>query len=241
MRVAVIGGSGMEELLRSEAEWASRLVTPYGEVELAYLLVDDHQVVFLPRHGFNRSNPPHKVNYQGLIYVIKAWGAKYVIATNSVGSLREEIKPGDVFLPDQFIDFTKFRPSTMSTSGIKHVDTSRPYSDRVRRELKLASERQGFRVHLGGVYVCSEGPRFETPAEIKAFRILGGHVVGMTGATEASLANEAGLEYASLCLVTNYAAGLQARVSQDEVLGLTSKLTIRLKNVVVDAIKRLSE
>lgn len=223
-RLAVIGGSGVYRLdLLSGAREVSQ-ETPYGPVRLMVGSVDGQEVAFLARHGPGHAVPPHRVNYRAHIWALARLGVRRVVATSAVGSLRPRIEPGHLVLVDQFIDFTRGRPATFfdgGPGGVAHVDVTEPYCPALRAMAARAARAAGWVVHEGGVYVCTEGPRFETPAEIRAFSSLGGDVVGMTGVPEVVLAREAGMCYASLCIVTNYAAGMAGRaLGAEEVFAL---------------------
>ncbi len=201
-----------------------KLATPYGEVELLLgrFPPTGEEVAFLARHGRHHSFPPHRVNYRANIWALRDLGVERIFATAAVGSLRKEIAPGTVFLPDQFLDFTRQRPSTFfegGESGVAHADVTEPYCPQLRGVARRAAEELDLPVREGGVYVCTEGPRFETPAEIRVFAALGGDVVGMTGVPEVVLSRELSLCYTSLALVTNYAAGISRQpLTHREVL-----------------------
>ena len=170
----------------------------------------------IPRHGPGHVVPPHLVNYRANIAALRRLGVKTVIATSAVGSMNTAFRPGELGTVEQFIDFTKARPSTLS-AGVSHPDMTTPYSGEVNGAIARAGRLVGVKVRGGLVYVCAEGPRYETPAEIRMFRMVGGDVVGMTGVPEVVLANEAGMRYASIVVATNWAAGMQERISHGEV------------------------
>lgn len=235
-RAAVIGGSGLYRLDLLEGAAGRRVDTPYGTVSLQVGRVGSLEVAFLARHGPGHALPPHRIPYRANVWALAAWGARWVVATHAVGSLRPDLAPGHLVVVDQFIDQTRRRESTFfegGPDGVVHVDVSDPYCPELRAAAAEAAEAAGFAVHRGGVYVCTEGPRFETPAEIRAFAAWGGDVVGMTGVPEVVLAREAGLCYASLALVTNYAAGLAgAPLTAQEVLDLMEAQRPRLRDLL---------
>ncbi|RLF12206.1 MAG: S-methyl-5'-thioadenosine phosphorylase [Thermoprotei archaeon] len=235
MKIGIIAGSGMEEL--ADGAPRQKVKTTYGEAEVAYVSLQGIEVVLLPRHGFSHTVPPHRVNYRANIASLKKLGVERVIATAAVGSLNDEFKPGDLVVVNDFLDFTKSRPPSFH-EGLKviHVDLTTPYCPEVRACLIEGCRKSGVEVHDGGVYVCTEGPRFETPAEIRMFRRLGGDVVGMTGLPEAVLAREAGLCYASLCIVTNMAAGMQARITASEVVEVMRRVRPTVVKVLAEAL-----
>ena len=247
MRVGLIAGSGVEDLYNGAATRLESVATDYGGVGAFVLETDgDHEVVFLPRHGKGHSIPPHMINYRANIRALEQLGCTCVIATNAVGSLNEQMQPGDFVVCDQFLDFTKQRPLTFydGEDGIvRHVDVTHPYCARVRRALREGCRAAlGEELHPTGVYVCAEGPRFETAAEIEMYRQLGGDVVGMTGVPEAVLAREAGLCYATVCVVSNWAAGVKGdRVSHGEVVEIMERRQADLRCMLRETIARVTD
>ncbi len=179
------------------------------------------EVAFLSRHGTGHAVPPHRVNHRANVWALKSLGVERVLATAAVGSLSRDMKPGDFVLLDQFLDFTRGRASTFyegakplnpgAPRGVVHVDVTAPYCPDLRRVLADTAAELGVTCHPAGTYVCTEGPRFETAAEIRMYAQLGGHVVGMTGVPEVVLARELSLCYAAVAMVTNFAAGIADR------------------------------
>lgn len=214
--------------------------TPYGPVEYSLGSVGGVEVLFIPRHGFGHRYPPHRVPYHANLYLARAMGARWVIGTSAVGSLREEIRPGTVVIPDDLIDYTRGRRYTFYDDRAVHVDFTKPYCETLSRILYEACAEEGVEARLGGTYVCTEGPRFETPAEIRMFRALGADIVGMTNVPEAVLARELALHYSALCMVTNYAAGMQARVTQEEVYRMMEEVRPRIVGVLGRAVRKIS-
>lgn len=238
--LAVIGGTGVynAEMLK-DAEPVG-LETRYGKVNLLLGTYQGRRIAFLARHGKGHSVPPHLINYRANIQALRDLRVKKIIATAAVGSLNKAIAPCDFVLVDQFLDFTKTRKSTFYEGrfrGVEHVDMTNPYCPSARECLFKKAQELGLAIHEKGCYVCTEGPRFETAAEIRMFQQLGGDLVGMTSVPEVVLAREAGICYASLCLVTNYAAGIsETLLTHEEVLEVTQKLQldlIRLLNSVL--------
>lgn len=200
--LAVIGGVGFAlEGLADEVD------TPYGKVPIVRSRMKGQKIVFISRHEDGRDGhlPPHKVNYRAIISAARISGASCVISTNTVGSMAGH-PMGSIFLPSDFVEFTKSRPNTFFEERAVHVDMGSPYCPHLRRSLIEAAGSLGQTVGVG-VYVCAEGPHLESPAQIRMMRLFG-DVVGMTGYPEVVLAREAGLCYASLCIVTNPAAGM---------------------------------
>lgn len=185
--------------------------TPYGTVEPVIGKWADQEIVFMSRHGRDHATPPHLVNYRANIWALRELGVRKILATAAVGSLSSEYRLGDLVLLDQFMDFTKSRPQTFyegGERGVLHVDMTEPYCTSVRQVILEAAEKLSLPVKNGACYVCTEGPRFETPAEIRMYQRLGGELVGMTSVPEVVLARELGMCYASIGMVTNEAAGI---------------------------------
>lgn len=240
VRVAVIGGTGVydPELLQDLRE--ERVGTPYGEVGLQVGRFQGREVAFMARHGQQHSVPPHLVNYRANIMALKQLGVKNILATAAVGSLNLDMKPGELVFCDQFLDFTKSRIQTFydgGPEGVVHMDMTEPYCPELRASLKQAAESLKLTVHSLGTYVATEGPRFETPAEIRMFRHLGGDLVGMTGVPEVVLAREAEICYANICMVTNYAAGISPhRLTHEEVLEAMQVNAVRIRSLIGEAV-----
>jgi len=206
-----------------------RVSTPYGEAEVEILRPGEEEIAFLARHGKNHTLPPHKVNYRANIAALKALGVSNTLASATVGSLNPQIVPGKLALLTQFLDFTWGRGTTFCEEGeVKHVDVSDPYCPSLRRALLECAAKQGLLLHPQATYVCTQGPRFETPAEIEMFRRLGGDLVGMTGVPEVVLAREAGICYAAIALVTNWAAGFGEKPLSHEEFSALSREHIPL-------------
>lgn len=221
-KIAFIGGTGVYEQSRLDERRELTISTRYGPVFLQSGRYENREVYFLARHGDRHSVPPHLVNYRANIAALKELGIEAVIATAAVGSLREGMAPGSRVVIDQFIDFTKGRPSTFyegEEGEVVHTDFTQPYCPQLRAAILRAGRKLNQQVIDGGCYICTEGPRFETPAEIKMFALFGADLVGMTNVPEVTLAREAGLCYATIALVTNFAAGISTgKLSHEEVL-----------------------
>lgn len=236
--VGLIGGSGLGELV-SRGDYSS-YPTPYGEIEYISSRINGIEVVFIPRHGRGHRYPPHKINFKGNMYLFASMGIDKVVATSAVGSLNESLPPGSIILVDQFIDYTK-RRVTFYEDHVVHVDVTRPYCKGLMKILYGRGRELGLRIRLGGIYICSEGPRFETPAEIKMFRLMGGDLVGMTNVPEVVLARELGIHYVLIAIVTNYAAGMQERVSQEEVLRVMNSSMDRVRGLIFGSLREIDE
>ncbi|WP_298135526.1 S-methyl-5'-thioinosine phosphorylase [Acidiferrobacter sp.] len=210
--LAIIGGSGLTHLRNLTVRERRVMRTPYGEpsAPMVFGLVGEHAVVFLPRHGHGHTIAPHSVNYQANIWALRECGVSHVIAVNAVGAINTALAPGTLVLPDQIIDYTHGRAHTFFGSHpepVTHIDFTDPYCEALRAALRDGAARAGIALAAQGTYAATQGPRFETAAEIRKFERDGADIVGMTGMPEAALARELDLCYASLAVVANYAAG----------------------------------
>ncbi len=255
--IGVIGGSGFYNLL-NEAE-LKIIETPYGvSPPLSIGYIENTKIVFLPRHAkpggreITHALPPHMINYKANIYALYKLNVSRIIATHSCGSVRKKIKPGGLVIPDQFIDMTKRRDSTFfnsrlnSNTGLSlspsvfHVDVTNPFCSELNKIIFNACIKFGAKPINGGVYVCTEGPRFETPAEIKFFKKIGGDIVGMTLIPELILARELGICYSSASLVSNYAAGvIDKKITFDEVIDEFEKNRDMLFKILREAVSKI--
>jgi len=205
--LAVLGGSGLYEMdgLRDIAEL--EVDTPYGRPSDVVVrgTLGGTTMLFLPRHGRGHKVPPHQINFRANVCALKKAGATHLVSISAVGSMREEIVPGHLVVPDQFIDLTKRRITTFFEDGIVgHVPFADPTCTVLGAALAEAATRAGATVHRGGTYLCMEGPQFSTRAESRLYRTWGVSVIGMTAMPEAKLAREAELPFATLALATDY-------------------------------------
>lgn len=210
--LAIIGGSGLTRLANLEVTRRIVVRTPYGDPSGALTLgtIRGAPVVFLARHGYGHTIPPHKVNYRANIWALNEQKVKYVVGVASVGGIRADLAPGTILIPNQIIDYTHGREFTYfngTDRSVVHVDFTQPYCEPLRQRLHDAARIANENVLDGGTYAASQGPRLETAAEITRFERDGAHMVGMTGMPEAGLARELGLCYASIAFVVNWAAG----------------------------------
>ncbi|MHB1067572.1 MAG: S-methyl-5'-thioinosine phosphorylase [Candidatus Nanopelagicales bacterium] len=205
--LGIIAGTGFYALESLTDPREEVVDTAYGPARILAGGWHGRPAVFATRHGADHSVPPHLVNYRAIVTALAGAGVREILAVNVVGGIGHG--PGDLVVVDDFLDFTKGRPGTFidGTGPVEHVDVSQPYDERLRGVLVRAAEASGQPVAEHGVYACFEGPRFETRAEIRLARTAGATVVGMTGVPEVVLAREAGIPYASLCLVVNPAVG----------------------------------
>jgi 5'-methylthioadenosine phosphorylase len=209
---AIIGGSGLTQLANLAVVRREVMRTPYGEPSgaLTFGKLGGRDIVFLARHGYGHTIPPHLINYRANLWALKEAKATGVLAVASVGGIRDFFGPGALVVPDQIIDYTHGRPLTFFEGGetpVTHIDFTWPYATALRARLLAAARHTGDTVHDGGVYGATQGPRLETAAEIARLERDGCDLVGMTGMPEAALARELGLEYACLAVVVNHAAG----------------------------------
>ncbi len=208
--IGIIGGTGLEksDILKSQEKL--QLTTKYGDPSSPVIKgeIAGKKVFIIKRHGEEHTITPSHVNYRANIQCLKDLGCEQIIATTACGSLREEIKPGDFALVDQFIDFTKFRKNTFFESfepgEMKHYPMAEPYSEEIRKKIILAAENIGIKLHTKATMITIEGPRFSTKAESKMYRMLGADLINMSTATETILANEAEIPYAAIAIATDY-------------------------------------
>lgn len=211
-QLAIIGGSGLTNLKNLTITRREVIRTPYGEPSgpLIYGRLGGYEVVFLARHGYGHTIPPHMVNYRANLWALHEVEVTTVIAVNAVGAIAEDLKPAELALPDQIVDYTYSRAHTFfdgQNQPVTHVDFTHPYCDELRELLKQAGDKAGIGLRFGATYAATQGPRFETSAEIARLEGDGAHMVGMTGMPETALARELGLCYASVAVIANAAAG----------------------------------
>ncbi|GAA4338044.1 S-methyl-5'-thioinosine phosphorylase [Pigmentiphaga soli] len=223
---AIIGGTGLYKLTGLTVTRRRAVRSPYGEPSgaLTYGRIGNgEEIIFLARHGHGHAFPPHRINYRANLWALHEAGARRIVSVASVGGIGEGLAPGTLAVPDQIVDYTTSRQSTFYEGGdqpVVHVDMTLPYGEAMRRDLLAAAARCGIAVRDGGVYGCTQGPRLETAAEIRRMERDGCDMVGMTGMPEAGLARELEIDYAALCVVTNYAAGKGASseaISMEEI------------------------
>ena len=209
---AVIGGSGLTKLNEFEVTRKEVMRTPYGEASGPFTFgrLVGHELVFLARHGYSHTIPPHQINYRANIWALAQMKVDGIIAVASVGGIHENFVAGSLVIPDQIIDYTHGRANTFfegPSEPVTHVDFTQPYTEALRQQVLMAADAAGEEVHMGGTYACTQGPRLETAAEIDRLERDGADLVGMTGMPEAVLARELNIPYACLSVVVNAAAG----------------------------------
>lgn len=239
--LAIIGGSGLTQLSSLDISHQQAVRTPYGEPSgaLTFGRIGEQPVVFVARHGYGHTIPPHLVNYRANIWALaEAASATRIVSVASVGSIRADLAPGMLVIPDQIIDYTWGRQMTFHESRdrpVVHIDFTQPYDEALRQQLFAAAVRANEPVADGAVYAASQGPRLETAAEINRFERDGAHIVGMTGMPEAALAREAGLPYAALTVVANWAAGRADSVSSihfESLEAVLQEAMVRVRKVI---------
>ena len=207
VEIGIIGGSGLYAMPGLSGLKEVKLTTPFGEPSDAYMVgeLDGRKVAFLARHGRGHRISPSELNFRANIYGMKMLGVEYILSVSAVGSLKEEHKPTDFVIPDQFIDRTFARQGTFFTDGIvAHVGFGDPVCSVVAKAFEQGCKEVGVVGKLGGTYVCMEGPQFSTRAESNLYRSWGADVIGMTNLQEAKLAREAEMSYATMAMVTDY-------------------------------------
>ena len=240
--IAIVGGSGVYDPKMLEDVKDLQIETEYGTASVKSGRFQEKSVFFLTRHGEKHSIPPHMVNYRANIKALQNLKVERIISTSAVGSLKKEMIPGDFVLLDQFIDFTKARNYTFFDDKVVHTDFTDPYCPQLREIVTRAAADLGINLHVKGTYVCTEGPRFETPAEIRMFASLGGDVVGMTNVPEVVLAREAKICYASIATVTNFAAGISpSKITHEEVIEIMDKNSEKIKKLISKIIEMIPE
>jgi 5'-methylthioinosine phosphorylase len=238
--LGIIGGSGLTQLSSLEVGRRKVMRTPYGEPSgaLTFGRIGACEVIFLARHGYGHTIPPHEVNYRANLWALREAGADTIVSVASVGGIRNDIWPGTLVLPHQVIDYTWGRASTFFEGPgqpVNHIDFTEPYSRTVREALLGAASAVGERIMDGGVYAATQGPRLETAAEINRFERDGADIVGMTGMPEASLAREIGLAYAAIAVVANYAAGRgdsEHAVPLDKIQAVLDEALGRVRRII---------
>ena len=246
MRIGIIGGSGVREL-PFDSETESLIVeTRWGQAAGVLATLGGREVFFLARHGAGHSVPPHRIHYRANMAGLKKLGCDAALATTAVGSLRADLLPGTICVLDQLIDYTLSRTGKTFFDGddmpVVHTDVTEPFAPLARKAILDAAKSLGLYVRDGGTYLCFDGPRYETAAEVRLFASWGADVVGMTAIPEATLAREAGLHYAGISLVTNLGAGIsKTPLDHSEVETAMAEARPRLVALLAEAVKSFPE
>ena len=240
IKVAIIGGSGMDDPKLMKDIKEKSVDTPYGDPSsnLTVGTINNVDIVILARHGKDHSIYPTGVNYRANLYALKEEGCTHILATTAVGSLREEIRPEDFVFIDQFIDFTKQRPLTFYTDKVIHTAMSDPFCENLRAILIDSAKDLGLRYHGKGTVAAIEGPRFSTKAESHMFRLLGADVINMSTVPEVILARELGICYQSIAMSTDYDCWREdeAPVTWDMIVEVMSRNADNVKRLILNAI-----
>ena len=244
--VGVIGGSGLYEMEGLEDVQTVFLKTPFGEPSDAFIVgrLEGVKIAFLPRHGRGHRIQPSSLNFRANIYGMKMLGVQWIIGVSAVGSMRESIHPGDMIIPNQFIDRTVGRPNTFFSDGIVcHISFADPVCPDLSQILSQTGKEVGATVHQEGTYLCIEGPQFSTRAESRLYRTWGADIIGMTNLPEAKLAREAEICYATIAFATDYDCWHEEAedVSIGEVLRILAESTKTAKSAIRNAVKSLPE
>jgi 5'-methylthioadenosine phosphorylase len=244
VQIGIIGGSGLYDMADVTDRTEVTLTTPFGEPSGPYLLgtLRGKRVAFLSRHGTGHRLSPSELNYRANIFGMKLLGVEYLLSASAVGSLKEELPPLDILIPDQFIDRTKGRISTFFGRGlVAHVAFAHPICRHLSEIAYESGRRVGARVHKGGTYVCMEGPQFSTLAESQLYRSWGADIIGMTNLQEAKLAREAEICYTTIALVTDYDCWHpdHDHVTVDMIIANLTQNAATAQQIIAGAVERL--
>jgi 5'-methylthioadenosine phosphorylase len=243
-QIGIIGGSGLYDMAGVTDREEAKVTTPFGEPSGPYVLgtLRGKRVAFLARHGAGHRITPSELNFRANIFGLKTLGVEYILSASAVGSLKEEYKPADIVIPDQFFDRTKGRPSTFFGRGlVGHVGFAHPFCKILSGIAYDTGKKGGITIHKGGTYVCMEGPQFSTLAESKLYRSWGMDIIGMTNLQEAKLAREAEICYTTIALVTDYDCWHPDHdsVTVEMVMSTLSKNAATAQEIIAGAVERL--
>jgi 5'-methylthioadenosine phosphorylase len=244
VRIGIIGGSGLYDMAEVVDRTEVTVATPFGDPSGPYLIgtLRGKRVAFLARHGAGHRLLPSELNFRANIYGLKTLGVEYILSASAVGSLKEELRPLDIVIPDQFIDRTKGRISTFFGQGLAaHVGFAHPFCARLSTIAHESGKAAGATVHKGGTYVCMEGPQFSTLAESRLYRSWGADIIGMTNLQEAKLAREAEICYSTIALVTDYDCWHPDHdsVTVEMIIGNLTENAKMAQQVIASAVDRL--
>ena len=245
MKVGIIGGSGLYNLKELDKVNNIQIDTPFGKPSSDFLTGELHDipVVFIPRHGIGHVLLPTEIPFRANIWGLKKLGVTHLISVGAVGSLKEEIIPGHIVFPDQFIDLTRHRTSTFFGNGIvAHVQFGDPVCPKLSEKLVQSAQTVGASIHLGGTYICMEGPAFSSRAESLLYRSWGADVIGMTNAQEAKLAREAEMSFASIALATDYDCWhvSESEVNVDDIIKVMHENVETARRIIVETMRNLT-
>lgn len=238
MKYAIIGGTGVYD---AGCGKTIEVTNEYGKVSLDIVEKEGIEIAFISRHGKNHTVPPHKINYRANMKALYDLGVRHIFATVAVGSMNPNYKPGDLLVANDFLDFTKVREQTFfdgRDGNVKHLEMSDPYCKNMREKLFKTSKEIGINLAGEGVYVTTEGPRFETAAEIRFMKMIGGDMVGMTNVPEVLLAKEMGMCYSAVGFVTNWCTGMTEVVSSHDIGEAMGRSKENLTKLFIETFKR---
>ncbi|MDY0387556.1 MAG: S-methyl-5'-thioadenosine phosphorylase [Methanolobus sp.] len=241
--IAIIGGSGIYDANLLDNVREVDIDTPFGKPSDSISIGDhgDKAVCFLPRHGVGHRISPSKLNFRANIFALKKLGVKRIIAASAVGSLREELKPLDIVIPNQIYDRTRSRPSTFFEDGIVvHMGFADPFCPETSNTIVDVATSKGYAVKGGGTYVCMEGPQFSTRAESRVYQSLGFDIIGMTAIPEAKLAREAEICYSMIATVTDYDVWNEEDVTIEAIIEIAMKNEVAIKDIIAGSLDKLS-
>src|SRR5580692_6427397 len=246
IEIGIIGGSGLYSMPGLSGAREVRVKTPFGDPSDAFITgtLEGRRVAFLARHGRGHLFSPSEINYRANIFAMKLLGAERIISVSAVGSLRDDLPPLDFLIPDQFFDRTRLRIATFFDGGIvAHVGFDKPTCTHLSAHLADASEHVGVKTHRGGTYVCMEGPQFSTLAESHTYRQLRFDVIGMTNLTEAKLAREGELCYATIAMITDYDCWHPEHesVTVTQIIATLNQNAENAQKVLREAVRRMPE
>ena len=246
VRIGIIGGSGLYGMPGLTDTRELRVKTPFGDPSDAIVVgtLEGRRVAFLARHGRGHRLTPSEINYRANICAMKMLGVERILSVSAVGSLRDDLPPLDFLIPDQFFDRTRLRVATFFGGGlVAHVGFDKPTCTNLSAHIAEACDRAGVKAHRAGTYVCMEGPQFSTLAESHTYRQLRFDVIGMTNLTEAKLAREAELCYATIAMITDYDCWHPQHdaVTLDEIIGNLSRNTANVQSVLHEVVRELPD
>jgi 5'-methylthioadenosine phosphorylase len=238
--IGIIGGTGIYDPELFSAKHEIKIHTPYGEAS-DLVTIGEYlgvKAAFIPRHGKEHRIPPHRINNRANIWALKQLGVKRIIAPSAVGSLKEAFKPGDIAIPDQFIDFTKRRQYTFYDGGqVFHISVADPFCPELRDIAIDKIKELKYSLHSNGMYLCIEGPRFSTRAESKFFRdVMKADIIGMTLVPEVNLAREAEICYVSIATITDYDVWADHPVSSAQIIEMLAKNVEKTKKLIAELV-----
>lgn len=242
VEIGIFGGTGIYDSGLLEDAKEVDIDTPFGKPSdtITVGTFKGRKIAFLPRHGKKHTIPPHMINFKANIWAFKELGVTRIIAPSAVGSLKEELEPGNFVLPSQFLDFTKSRDGSFSEDGrVIHISVADPFCPELQSSITEVTDNQNMHIHKDCTYVCIEGPRFSTKAESKFYRTTGADIIGMTLVPECQLAREAQICYASISTVTDYDVWAEKPVTAKEVLETLSKNVEGTKKILTELIEKI--